>query len=313
MPRVEIRLNGEWVPGWRIRQGARNSRVRWGGENMDEREDLFPNDSVREPQDAVQAAQFDFSRIVPVTPLRSLYRYLRSVSGGRVAHFAAVEERLGPVAGLEPEQFLGHIINISVHRFATYHNQEPFVPEGANRLAFGNGSHFARQLAERWPHNGDGLAGMQFVDYEVSPYRTTRSCFEDGVSASRSGQGGVDLLLSRDRQAVVGEIKASTETVGSTFALIQALTYAVELATDAQRARLMRHYEDRFPDRPSIGIAILLESADSLVDGDLEMTQDLATKLMQLEDVTKHLARISVVQLDLTTDPIAVNQICDAH
>ncbi len=309
MPQVEILQNGEWVKGWRIRKGTYNSRVRWGGEYLDTYEDIVSNDRVRDPHDPVQTAQFDFNRIVPVTPLRNLYRYLRSVSGGRVAHFAAVDERLSPVSGLEPEQFLGRIFDVSVDRFATYINQEPFVPEEAGRQPFDNGSHYAKQLVEQWKHNHDGCAGMQFVDYEVSPYRTTRSCFEDGLPAKKSGQGGVDLLLSRDGHPVVGEIKASTETVGSTFALIQALTYAAELATKAQQARLRNSYPNRFTEGKKVEIAIILETTDNLVDGDLQLTKDLATKLMQREEVKKHLANISLLKVHLDETGIVAHPI----
>ena len=103
---------------------------------------------------------------------------------------------------------------------------------------------------------------FDFVDYEVSPVRTTRSEFENGQAATKTGKGGIDVLLANrvDRLPAVGELKANTDR-NPFLGFIQSLTYAVELSTPAQRARLDRSYPGRFawPDTgPVIDICLLL-------------------------------------------------------
>ena len=65
--------------------------------------------------------------------------------------------------------------------------------------------------------------------------------FEDGTSGRSSGASGVDLILVDETGAlVVGEIKARGDSTAF-LAIIQALTYAVELTT---RSRAERCYGD---------------------------------------------------------------------
>jgi hypothetical protein len=87
---------------------------------------------------------------------------------------------------------------------------------------------------------------FSFVDFEISPVRTTRSEFETG-DPGRRGRGGLDLLLANrdDQLPIVGEVKADTDR-NPFLGLIQSLTYAVELSTVPQRDRLARHYPGRF-------------------------------------------------------------------
>ena len=84
---------------------------------------------------------------------------------------------------------------------------------------------------------------LEFVDYEISPFRTPGGAeFEDGTSGRGSGAGGVDLILVDDAGAlVISEIKAPRDS--TTFlAFVQALTYAAELTTRSQAERLRRWY-----------------------------------------------------------------------
>lgn len=86
---------------------------------------------------------------------------------------------------------------------------------------------------------------VKAVDYEISPFRTTRNArFENGVE-SASGGGGIDLLLKDCSTGVpiVGEIKADTDR-DLFLAMIQALTYTVELATEPQVERIKRAYPE---------------------------------------------------------------------
>ena len=100
---------------------------------------------------------------------------------------------------------------------------------------------------------------VDFVDYEVNHLRTTGtgSVAENGKSLEAS----VDLLL-RDRAGqypIVCEVKAATDR-NPFLALIQGLTYTVELSTDAQQRRLEAAYPGTFnlaPGSPALGIAIM--------------------------------------------------------
>lgn len=72
---------------------------------------------------------------------------------------------------------------------------------------------FANDLVELLSNDdvkfGSDSDAFGFVDYEINPLRTTRSCWESGKPATSSDAGGMDLLLtsSRERKAfpAVGE------------------------------------------------------------------------------------------------------------
>ena len=99
-----------------------------------------------------------------------------------------------------------------------------------------------------------------FVDYELSPIRTTGSEYENGIRSQ--GGGGVDILLTNavDRLPVVVEVKGATDQ-NLLLGLIQSLTYAVEFSTLSQRERMMQIYPEQFawyPDGPALDIYLLL-------------------------------------------------------
>jgi hypothetical protein len=97
------------------------------------------------------------------------------------------------------------------------------------------------------------LAKLDFrvVDYEVSPLRTEGALFESGKKGKSSGAGGLDLLLqaSDGDVPIVAEIKAPGDT-NMFLALVQTLTYAVELTTPNQLERLRRSYPVHFRQLP---------------------------------------------------------------
>ena len=281
MHHIEVFYEDQWRPGQRIRRGTRNSRVRYSlGE--EEIVDLFPNDQIRDV-DCTSQQDDPTERIVPITPLRSLYWRMRNVSGGLSTRFGAIEEMLSPVRGLEAASFIGELWSRSVGRFESYKNQESFVCDSQNRTQDPRRSGFARRLVDQWRTGVPPYEPFAFVEYELSPYRTTGSCFENGESARPSGLGGIDMILSDRGVPVVTEVKASTETVGPTFALVQAITYAAELVSEGQQRRLFGAYPDQFSNS-SIGklkICVVVERPIAAADGDMECAQQLASDLME--------------------------------
>ncbi len=79
--------------------------------------------------------------------------------------------------------------------------------------------------------------GFSYVAREFNPRRTTNGVFESGLSASSSGAGGIDVFLKKGGNPVVGEIKARDDA-DPFYALIQCLTYAIEVGTPNQLLRL---------------------------------------------------------------------------
>ncbi len=201
-------------------------------------------------------------RLIPLTPLRHFYDRLRDFVSDAF-HREAARECLR-----RPDR-VQELIAGSVRHFALYDNrEEPFRPGAVGlteaRTDNGDLANRALGLIARGAASVPSCRELEFdfVDYEVSPIRTTGSEFENGESAKRSGRGGVDVLLANraDRLPAVGELKADTDR-NPFLGLVQALTYAVELSTPPQRARLATSYPGRFawPEAgPVIDIDLLL-------------------------------------------------------
>jgi hypothetical protein len=82
---------------------------------------------------------------------------------------------------------------------------------------------------------------IKYIDYEISAYRKTgKASMEDG-RVGTSGGGGIDLILHDGERYIIGEVKAATDT-DFFYALVQALTYTIELSTPNQMKRLNSHY-----------------------------------------------------------------------
>ena len=80
----------------------------------------------------------------------------------------------------------------------------------------------------------------------------------------------------------IGEIKAATETVGPTFALVQSLMYTAQLVTRNQFLRLKKHYCKTFAgvdpaDARNYDLAI-----DTARIGSLDKAVDLILSYLQL-------------------------------
>ena len=86
--------------------------------------------------------------------------------------------------------------------------------------------------------------GYSFVERELNPRRTRLAVYSNKLPATSSGAGGIDVLLRSEKGfPTVGEVKVRNDK-NAFFALIQAMTYAVELSTPNQLARLKTHFKD---------------------------------------------------------------------
>lgn len=196
----------------------------------------------------------DRSRI-PQTRLRRFYETLRDLST------AELQEKIAEYFvenGTERSAKLQVFFRESVAHFGRYNNtRDCFHPPRPSSWCDAyreDQAAFAHCLVARmtdatenaWYSLGSKLrSDLQVVDYEISPLRTTGGAsFEDGKIGT-SGGGGLDLLL-RDREDAIwiAEVKAPGDS-NLFLALIQALTYAVELTTVSQAERLRRCYPDK--------------------------------------------------------------------
>lgn len=86
----------------------------------------------------------------------------------------------------------------------------------------------------------------------------------------------------KDGLPAIGEIKARTETVGPTFALVQALMYSAQIATRNQFLRLRKQYKVFSAvnvDQPRVDVLVLLENSEGLQQEDLQYALSLAKEL----------------------------------
>jgi hypothetical protein len=248
---------------------------------------------------------------IPVTRLRRFYETLRLFP--TVAVHSAIAEHL--TKDEHSADILDALFADSLRHLNSYRNaDEHFRPAGVRAWwpdYLGRHEQFARCLvAELNPTNGSGpirIPGanpLEFavVDYEISPLRTPGGrTFEDGTAARKSGAGGIDLLCATpDGLPVIGEVKAPGDT--SLFvALVQSLTYASELLTPQQGARLRMAYPQHFSvaGGQGAGEVLLLLHADDrprLASETLRIAESL---LGDREGaVAKHVRRISIVTVE---------------
>jgi hypothetical protein len=174
-------------------------------------------------------------------------------------------------------------------------------------------SPFADDLVEKLRRNKAIQVGDQklvYVDYEIFPFRTTLGCGESGKPATHAGSGGVDLLLASDVNGLlpgIGEIKAATEQVGPTFALVQALMYSAQLVTRNQFLRLKNHYPDIFrevnSDQPRVDVSVFLEVDKRLGQKDLQYALSVAHDVGKL--LESHIRRIVFLSCRVTGDVLS--------
>ena len=113
----------------------------------------------------------------------------------------------------------------------------------------------------------------------------------------------MDLLLASEMDSVqlpaVGEIKADSEQVGPTFAIIQSLMYASQITTLNQLQRLRDIYAGdgffRTATRPRCDIFVILETAPTKNQEDYSYATTLAEGLMKTA-VSEHVRSITIAR-----------------
>jgi hypothetical protein len=251
-------------------------------------------------------------RMIPTIPLEAFYRPLRELEGSKQEQFQILHDLLNKRHGPKGAAFLAELFRRSVRHSDFYSNiPETFYPARKGRVA--TESPFADDLVEKLRKNKSiqiGIQKLEYVDYEIFPFRTTLGCGESGKAATHAGSGGMDLLLGSDVNGVlpgVGEVKAATEQVGPTFALVQSLMYSAQLATHAQFLRLKKHYPGWFgginADQPKVDVIVFLEVDKRLNQQDLQyalsLTHDVGSFL------ASHIRHISFLSCRIEGDAIS--------
>lgn len=242
-------------------------------------------------------------RMIPTIPLEAFYRPLRDLKGSKQAQFQILHDLLNKRHGPKGAVFLAELFRRSVRHSDFYSNiREKFYPARKGRVP--TESPFADDLVEKLRQNKAIHVGdhkLVYVDYEIFPFRTTFGCGESGKAATHAGSGGMDLLLASDVNGLlpgIGEIKAATEQVGPTFALVQALMYSAQLVTRNQFLRLKNHYPNFFrevnADQPRVDVIVFLEVDKRLNQQDLQYALSLVEDLgNRLPDYVRHFAFLS--------------------
>ena len=184
---------------------------------------------------------------VPITKLRQFYEVMKVLDTATWINLAKFYSQAP--ASLE------RLWNHSREIFTAYHNMDDWGGDETNRKMLPNApvrlgeisstNEFAAFVKE--PDNSLANAGFTFVKRELNPRRTRKGMFSDKRPATKSGTGGIDLLLRSSATGfpTVGEVKVKDDK-NAFFALVQAMTYAVELSTPNQLVRLKKHFGDHF-------------------------------------------------------------------
>jgi hypothetical protein len=237
----------------------------------------------------------EVERRIPITPLRDVCTMLRLLT------MKDVPERLAQEWTRAPSS-LARLFGRSVADFDTYENDESFLPavRTGNTVA-GDDLAFARRIVKHAEMRGLDVGGrhLTFVEYEVSPRRTTRAGYEGdepgAPTGKSSGAGGIDLLLAGADSVVICEVKARTD-VPLLVGLVQCLMYAAELTSAAQRRRLARHFPPltflgAVAEREPVIELLLLYERDGNYSRESEALRQLVTGLLAGEALHARMMR----------------------
>ncbi len=189
------------------------------------------------------------SVIAPITPLRQFYDLLKLLD---VPTFRELAE----LYCKHPKSLI-RLWNKSYECFEKYDNfaqdwgesNRRDLPKAPDQLSdVSDTAEFTVFLKNNPICLADDLT-YEFVQRELNPWRTRGGRFCNNAPATRSGRGGMDLLLRSKSSGfpVIGEVKVASDK-NAFYALIQVMTYAVEMATPKQMKRLQEHKKDHFAD-----------------------------------------------------------------
>lgn len=220
--------------------------------------------------------------VVPITPLRQFYSVMKLLDVATLRGLAKVYEKA--------PKSLERLWNNSRAVFDSYNNDAGWGRGNTKTLPSTPSSVAAvlstNDMTAFVNANSSCLMNQRitltYVEREVNPWSTRAGVFSDQRPATNSGKGGIDLLLRSDATShpFVGEIKVKNDK-NAFFALIQAMTYAVELSTQNQLRRLKTHYAEHFGELDAktgkVGIALLM--VNSVQDDTRAPIRTLVTEL----------------------------------
>jgi hypothetical protein len=257
---------------------------------------IFRRLSQLEPSDFAQVTAI--APVIPRTKMRKLFEECgQSTSLGAQLCWA---KTLNPKA-------LAKAFVTSIEQFTPYRREEPFHPArtplpASNTITSIRSSRDLasllgpQQMAE--VINGPHL-NFQYVDYELVPARTTGgTTYDDGKRATTWVR--LDQLLAGDRP-IIAEVKIRKDK-NPFYALIQALTAAVELLTPAQHDRLRKYYPKSFPNNndQTVDIYLILYqwSRNRQAWQDLlTYTQETCHALSRIAKVQKYVTTFAILEL----------------
>ena len=173
--------------------------------------------------------------------------------------------------------------------------------------------HFASHIADGQPRTVRGGEDLTFryADREIFPLRQTKR------GGPRPARRSLDLLLvSNDGLPIVGELKIRTDRA-TYFAFVQALMYAVELSSPAQRKRLAKYNEDAGFEWPSDGpymdvYLVALEPPSTAVDNNrsrsFEATKRISEELVKHDGFRSVIRRIAYIEAAADDDQLVFHK-----
>lgn len=151
----------------------------------------------------------------------------------------------------------------------------------------------------------------RFVQREINPRATRKGFFANGLPATSSGRGGIDLLLSLEdgdtNRPIVTEVKVANDK-NAFYALIQVLAYAVEFATPNQRRRLHNAYPVLQEDGNLDVAIILLNRASTNPDVTLPAVQCIVKQINERAGECQGLGTITLLNRPAGADEWAVTR-----
>lgn len=199
--------------------------------------------------------------IVPITYLRQFYETLSLLETATWVNLAEFY--------CEAPKSLERLWSLSREAFLEYHNDDGWgrektkdLPAVSNRVEDISSTNQFTEFIKQDGNSCSKTTGYSFVERELNPRRTRLAIYSNKLPATSSGAGGIDVLLKSHETGfpTVGEVKVGNDK-NAFFALVQAMTYAVELSTPSQRARLKKHFGDHFDslnDDSKVEIALLM-------------------------------------------------------
>ncbi|TWT62867.1 hypothetical protein [Rubinisphaera italica] len=225
--------------------------------------------------------------IVPTTAIRKLYEFMRGEFKDR-----EFRSKLLDALSEAPESLI-ELCRVSYAQFVSYDNQSEGwgssvrkkLPEAPVNLSDSSKTNEVVSYFTKVGATCLSNAGFSYVTREFNPRRTTNGVFESGLSARSSGAGGIDVLLMKNGNPVVGEIKVKDDA-DPFYALIQCLTYAIEAGTPNQFLRMKKYPIDQQPEffeldeqSPNVDICIIC-----INHSHVEMYKRLSVLVKKLEE-----------------------------